>query len=160
MMSLMGRWDRKDVPHKGWACVDCYDLCADGEEDYATCEMCGQERIRYVHVMRHETFSEELKVGCVCAEKMTDDYVGHKNREKVLRNQSGRRKNWLKRNWRISAKGNDFLNVDGYNVSIFPSKNRSGHWSFNIDDNFSQKTYAEKSQAKLAAFDALQSRGV
>lgn len=155
----MGRWDRKDVPHKGWLCVDCYDLHVDGEEDCATCEMCGQERIRYVHVMRHDNFSEELKVGCVCAEKMTGDYVNPKSREKVLRNRSSRRNNWLRRNWRVSAKGNDFLNINGHNVTVYPAKLRLGHWSFKIDDDFSRDVYVDKNHAKLAAFDALQNYG-
>lgn len=49
------RWDQPGVPHKGWHCVDVVDLRADGgpadEIDYATCQMCGNEKIRYVHVM-------------------------------------------------------------------------------------------------------------
>ncbi len=152
----MERWDRKDVPHKGWACIDCYDLCADGEEDYSTCEMCGKERIRYIHVMKHPGFPEELRVGCICAGKMTDDYIGPRNREKELRNRSVRRGNWLKRNWRVSSKGNDFLNVQGHNIVIFPDKFRSHYWKFRIDETFGRKSYPTSSQAKIAAFDALQ----
>ncbi|MDD5129825.1 MAG: hypothetical protein PHS66_02070 [Candidatus Omnitrophica bacterium] len=151
----MGRWERKDVPHKGWICVDYYDLHANGEVGYATCEMCNNERIRYIHIMRHESYAKELKVGCICAEKMADDYVGPKSREKLLKNRSIRRKNWLKRNWRQSSRGNDYLNVDGHNVTIFPDKNRAEHWKFKIDDDFSLKSYVEKNQAKIAAFDAL-----
>ncbi len=153
----MGRWDRVDVPHKGWVCVNSYDLCEDGaEEGYAACEMCGQERIRYVHVMRHEKFSEELKVGCVCAEKMSDDYIGPKNREKGLRNISSRRRNWITRKWRVSSKGNDFLNVGGHNIVVFSAKNKVGYWGFRIDSALSRENYEEKNQAKLAAFDLFQ----
>lgn len=47
-------WDQRGVPHKGWHCVDVVDLRADGESaddtDYATCQMCGNEKIRYVHI--------------------------------------------------------------------------------------------------------------
>jgi hypothetical protein len=57
--------------------VDVVDLRADGEPadetDYATCQMCGNEKIRYVHIMEHPDLEENFEVGCVCAEKMSDD---------------------------------------------------------------------------------------
>ena len=78
------RWDQSGVPHKGWHCVDVVDLRADGESadetDYATCQMCGNEKIRYVHIMEHPDLDENFEVGCVCAEKMSDDYDGPKRR--------------------------------------------------------------------------------
>jgi len=44
------RWGQPGVPHKGWHCLDVVDLRADGgpadETDYATCQMCGNEKIR------------------------------------------------------------------------------------------------------------------
>ena len=64
------RWEHPDVPHKGWRCVDVVDLRADGESadetDYATCQMCGNEKIRYVHIMEHPDLDENFEVGCVC----------------------------------------------------------------------------------------------
>jgi hypothetical protein len=48
------------------------DLRADGEPadntDYATCQMCGNEKIRYVHIMEHPDVEEALDVVCVCGE--------------------------------------------------------------------------------------------
>ena len=74
------RWDQPGVPHKGWHCVDVVDLRADGESadetDYATCQMCGNEKIRYVHIMEHPELDENFDVGCVCAEKMSGDTRG------------------------------------------------------------------------------------
>ena len=59
------RWDQPGVPHKGWHCVDVVDLRADGESadetDYATCQMCGNEKIRYVHIMEHPGSGRELR---------------------------------------------------------------------------------------------------
>ena len=56
------RWDQPGVPHKGWHCVDVVDLRANGERaddtDYATCQMCGNEKIRYVHIMEHPDVEE------------------------------------------------------------------------------------------------------
>jgi hypothetical protein len=59
--------DQPGVPHKGWHCVDVVDLRADGEPadetDYATCQMCGNEKIRYVHIMEHPDLDETSKSG-------------------------------------------------------------------------------------------------
>lgn len=55
----MGRpaWDAAGVPHEGWTCVDIGHLRTDGgpadETDCATCQMCGNEKFRYVHIMEH-----------------------------------------------------------------------------------------------------------
>ena len=121
-----GRWDQSGVPHKGWDCVDVVDLRADGgpadETDYATCQMCGNEKIRYVHVMTHPDLAENLEVGCVCAEKMSNDYEGPKRREAKLRNRAVRRKRWRQRKWRVSAKGNNFLKSNGDNLSTNGNK--------------------------------------
>ena len=99
------RWDQPGVPHKGWHCVDVVDLRADGEPadetDYATCQMCGNEKIRYVHIMEHPDLDETFDVGCVCAEKMSGDYEGPKRREAKLRNRAARRTRWLQRKWRV-----------------------------------------------------------
>lgn len=153
----MSFWDTPGVPHKGWICINVYDVREDGsppeEAEYETCNMCGNERIRYVHVMAHPQFGSELHVGCVCAEKMSNDYVGPKRRETELRNRAQRRKNWLTRSWRTSAKGNDFLNVEGKNVVIYPDKYRYGLWGYGIDGVFADERYGSKTDAKLAAFD-------
>ncbi len=92
------RWDQPGVPHKGWHCLDVVDLRADGgpadETNYATCQMCGNEKIRYVHIMEHPDLDQSFEVGCVCAEKMSDDYEGPKRREAKLRNRAARRTRW------------------------------------------------------------------
>ena len=153
----MKLWDTPGVPHKGWECDTVYDIREDGsspdETDYEICQMCGNERIRYVHVMSHPEYPKPLNVGCVCAEKMSNDYLGPKKKEKVLRNKASRRSRWLTRKWRLSAKGNDFLNVDGYNIVIYPNKFMPGKWSFGIDGKFSRNNFESKDKAKIAAFN-------
>ena len=48
----MIRWNKADIPHKGWKYIGIEDLGEDvypGEEiRYEQCEMCGNEKIRYV----------------------------------------------------------------------------------------------------------------
>lgn len=120
------KWDPSGLPHNGWNCIDVVDLRAEGETaektDYATRQMCGNERIRFVHVMEHPNLGQNFNFGCVCAEKMSGDYEGPKRREATLRNRAARRKKWLQRKWRVSDKGNSFLNVDGYKLGVYMNK--------------------------------------
>ena len=149
------QWDQPGIPHKGWKCIDVIDVRGGGESadeaDYATCEMCGNERIRYVHIMEHADVENRFNVGCVCAEKMADDYTGPRVRETRLRNRSARRTRWLQRQWRVSAKGNSFLNLEGYNLVVYPTKTQ--RWGYKIGDRFGTRTFATVAEAKLALFD-------
>lgn len=148
------QWSEPGVPQKGWSCVGVEDL---GSPD-AFCEMCHVQEIRYVHYMVHPEYAGQLAVGCVCASKMSDDYVNPERRERELRNQASRRSRWLTRKWRVSRKGNDFLNTDGFNIAIFQT---ARGWTFRIvresdDAKFTyKKVYRTQDEAKLAAFDAM-----
>lgn len=153
----MTLWTQSGVPHRGWQCVDVIDLRPTGQsvEDtmYAACEMCGNEPIRFVHIMQHEAYEEQLEVGCICAEKMSDDYVGPRQRETALKNKAARKAKWLSRKWRRSSRGNDFLNVEGFNLVVFPNKFKPGKWGYGIDGDFSRKVFDSKEEAKLALFE-------
>lgn len=156
--------DEPGVPHKGWTCIDILDLRPDARPDsreqapesfYETCEMCGQERIRYLHVMEHAEYRDSLRVGCVCAGKMSGDYEGARQREKTARNRAMRKANWLRRKWRTSAKGNPYLNLNGHNIGVLPSRLRADRWCFFVDRAFSSRNYASEEEAKLALFDRI-----
>ena len=148
----MVSWDQSGIPHKGWRCVDVIDL---SENAYETCQMCGRENIRYVHIMENADFGGQLRVGCVCAEKMSDDYVGPRNREKRLKNRAARRVTWLTRYWRESTKGNHFLNIKEHNISVFPDKYRKDKWGYCINNQFSRERYNSRDEAKMALFEAV-----
>lgn len=72
-------WNQAGVPRKGWTCVAEEDIREDGtppeETQYATCEMCGCKKVRFVHRMEHHDFERALSVGRVCAAKMSRPYV-------------------------------------------------------------------------------------
>jgi hypothetical protein len=152
---MHGKWSETGVPKKGWSCVGIEDL---GAPD-AICEMCEVQHIRYVHTMTHPDYVTELNVGCVCAEKMEDDYVGPRLREKALRSAAGRKKRWLTRKWQRSARGNAYINTDGFNITVY--SNRDGTWGGRILERASgrslpsKKRYPTEDAAKLAAFDAM-----
>jgi len=152
-----GRWDTKGLPHKGWSCVGMEDLgSADGQ-----CEMCGKEEIRYVHFMEHPDVEGTVSAGCICAEKMEDEY-GHersraRRREAKLRSAAGRRARWPDlQGWRRSQKGNVHIKKDGRHVVIFTRASRFKFLIEGADGStyFSPRSYADVLEAKLAAFDA------
>jgi hypothetical protein len=152
---VTGKWSRSGVPHKGWTSVDIEDL----GEPSATCEMCETQEIRYVHHMEHPSYRESLGCGCVCAGRMEENYEGARRRELVLRNAAGRRRKWLSRKWQTSGKGNPFLNVDGYNVVVFPHVD--GTWGFRVKNRSTEYTIQSRrisptsDAARLKAFDAM-----
>ena len=159
-----GLWREAGVPHKGWRCVDMEDLRADDPEaELDICDMCRVQEIRYVHQMRHPDYPQQLAVGCVCAEKMEDDYQAPRRREAPLRSRAARRAKWLKLKWRRSARGNDFIKVDGYRVTVFPitRAGKTGWGGIIVDEANDKTTRARKvhpspDAAKLAAFDTIE----
>lgn len=149
-----GKWSEPGVPHKGWTSVNVEDL---GSPD-DICQMCEVQEIRYVHYMSHPHYGEILGVGCICAEHMEEDYEMPKRRERRLQNSAKKKQRWLSRKWRTSAKGNSYINVDGFNIVVFKRTNKI--WGGKITDKrtghfiISQRTYTTEKQAKLATFDA------
>jgi hypothetical protein len=82
-----GRYLPSLKAHKGWTAIDAIDL----GEPTGECEACGKVEVRYIHLLTHPEHSS-IKVGCVCAGKLTDDYVNPKAREKELRAKVSRKK--------------------------------------------------------------------
>lgn len=148
----------QNVPHKGWHLNDVIDLhinegCSYG--DYEDCQFCGKEQIRYVHLLSHLDYEGIIRVGCICAERLTDDYVKPRELEQNLRNRANRRANWLRRKWKISQKGNIYLETkDGYHVGCFPTKN--GKFKAWIGKRTGKLCHPTEDAAKLAIFDALE----
>ena len=149
--SQRGKWSKLGVPHRGWTCVEIEDL----GQSLAECEMCESQMIRYVHYMKHPEYPEVLGVGCVCAGNMEGDLMAARQRETTLQSRAAKRKRWLSRKWKISAKGNPYIIADGFRVTVWP---RDGGWDAAIaygDENpiFIRRSYPQQAQAKLAAFD-------
>ncbi len=147
-----GKWSVAGVPHKGWQCVDIEDL----GEPQVQCEMCESQTIRYVHYMEHPKYEEVLEVGCVCAGNMEGDLVAAKHRETTMKSTSSKRKRWLTRKWKVSAKGNPWLRADGYRITVYE---RAGGWAATVSDDekdkvfHSRRNYKTEELAKLWVFD-------
>jgi|694.fasta_scaffold13431_27 hypothetical protein len=173
MSTSVNLWDQLDVPHKGWIFLDVIDT----ETAEATCEMCGNERIRYVHMMAHADYAARLSVGCVCAEKMADDYVNPRRRERKLRNAAAKRIRDKKRElenketrrqqildavWQESKNGNPYLRINLYYSDSSHIWTRKIHavvvkskftasWAFSVDGVFSSYKHASINAAMAAA---------
>jgi hypothetical protein len=148
-----GKWCEPGVPHRGWRCVN----IEDNEEQDFLCEMCEAMHIRYIHTMEHDEH-KPLRVGSICAGNMEQDLVRAREREADFKKRQARRKNWLTRSWRVSAAGNDFINVDGFNITVYPVKD---YWGGRVLERssgrfrISKLRYETEETAKLAAFNAM-----
>jgi len=152
-------WNTPGIPHKGWVLAGVYDVREDGqpadETEYERCMMCNNPKIRFVHIVSHKESDEDLKVGCLCAEKMTNDYVNPKKQEKELKKKAKKLSDRLKKGWRLSGKGNPFLKIDGYRIVIFKDK-RTNKFICKIDEIFGKRKFDSLEQAKVAAFKGVE----
>jgi len=150
-----GKWSISGVPHKDWVCEGVEDL---GAPD-SICQMCESQPVRFVHYMSHKDYNQILECGCDCAGHMEGNSARADSRDKSMRNNAARRRNFPNlKGWKVSAKGNPYLRKDGMSITIFKKKLR---WLFVInhpkfrDGIFSQRQYISEIQAKQAAFDMM-----
>jgi hypothetical protein len=154
--SKRGKWSKRGVPHRGWVCVGIENL----GEPKTVCQMCESQPIRYVHHMRHCEYPDILSVGCVCAGNMEGNIKAARKRESVMQSRAGKRKRWLTRKWRVSAKENPWIRTDGYRI-IMRRRGAGWAWAYTISAEdydlvlHSRTNYASLDRAKLAAFDHL-----
>jgi hypothetical protein len=153
------RWNHTDIPQKGWTLVDVEDIREDGQTEddtpYEECMMCGNNKIRYVHIVSHPEIDQDFRVGCNCAERMTNDYVNPQKREKELRIKNNRRINWIKKQWKVSKNGNRFLNYEEHFLLIFQDK-KNQKYKVKIDETYGRKSFDNFTQAKIAAFNGIE----
>jgi len=156
---MRGKWAQPGVPHKGWTCIDITDLGEPSE----ICEMCETQEIRYVHYMTHPDWADTLGCGCVCAGNMEEDYQAAYRREQELRKKAGKKQRWLKRPWRISDKGNSYINIDGYyGYNIVVYRTATNVWGFRVLFKLNNRRivsklpYPSEDAAKLRAYDAME----
>lgn len=143
-------WNLPGVPHKGWDFETILDLQDEGV-DYETCMMCGREQIRYVHILSHDEVPDTFRVGCVCAENMTGDYVNPKQRQRQLENRAKRKDKWKFKEWKQSQKGNDYYKFEDHLLVIFRDK-KTNRFKYKIEETFGLKSYQYLSEAKEAIF--------
>lgn len=149
------------VPHKGWSLVDVIDLRDDGHffGDYENCQFCGKEQIRFVHLLKHDAYPSEMRVGCICSCHLTQDYVTPKVRERAARNRAARKEKFLTRKWKTTVLGGETVKLKGYQVTVGQLPNglyrvwiRYEYW---VRAKEGKNLYPTAEAAKLRAFDAV-----
>lgn len=146
-----GLWADPSVPKRNWMCVE----IEDKEVRNFRCEMCMDVDARYVHTMEHPRYHTRLSVGCICAGYMEGYFDKSaqkpiKDRKKLLLSRSARRERCASKKWKVSAKGNEFTDVDGKHAVVVLTR---GLFSVSIDGVFLGDRYLTSEAAKYAAFD-------
>ena len=141
-------WKRDDVPHSGWICTGITDLGA----PVGICEMCGHQIIRYAHHMVHPQY-HPIVAGCYCAGKMEGNMDAARERERNLKNQLARKESFLRRQWKRSKNGNQYLKIRGHVLVLYKLKNGGG-WKYAVDSAFAPELFNSRESAVLAAFQA------
>lgn len=129
----------------------------DPEADLEICEMCNKEGIRYVHIMTHPEYGDEVNAGQVCAQNMENDYANPLQRERDLLNRSNRKITFMRKEWRLNDNGNYVLRFKGKNITIIPSKYNSRQYGVAYNNQFiwdyKGKKIPDIETAKRAAFE-------
>lgn len=83
------------APLEHWHC----ECVIDGESDDFICELCGCQKVRYIHVMVHPEYDGAIHVGCICAGIMEGDLIAARARDDAAKRKSQRRANFRKKKW-------------------------------------------------------------
>jgi len=134
-----------------WLLKGCYD---NGLGSF-TCQHCPKTGIRFEHELQHKSTGELIRVGCVCAERLTGDFRGPKANEVALKGRLRKLRVFIE-HWRLSAKGNPFRKWDGIAIVLHRSGER---WAFSWNEGRGwqrdQRWLKSELEAKKAAFALL-----
>lgn len=148
-----GKWGSPLLPKFGW------EYCAerpitDEETPVAVCEMCERTQIRYVHHLRHPVSGDRLDVGCICAGHLIRHMGYAKKMEAAIKT---RAKFPERKGWKRSRKGNWFIKVDGWVMTVH---NAGRAWRVHLSGRGHEvkgaRVYRSEHDARLAAWDAWQ----
>lgn len=122
------------APLDGWYCIEVYDVADDDGDavEFATCELCGCSQVRFVHVMHHDHYFENVEVGCICAGIMEGDILAAKEREREMRNRAKRKQNFSRRKWQHTINGNYFIRY--HDKPVFINKEYGNRYSVRCGD--------------------------
>ncbi|MDD4297288.1 MAG: hypothetical protein PHC69_10090 [Ruminiclostridium sp.] len=152
-----------NAPLSGWECIYMYDVVEDSYESedtiLFTCELCDCSQVRYVHVMHHKKYFEDISVGCICAGIMEGNILAAKKREREMKNRAKRKANYLKREWQWSFNGNRTIIYKNRRLTIISSKFNKGGFGIICDGrsiwSYKGKRIMNHLTAVHAAFDLI-----
>ncbi len=126
----------------GWVLLQVEDL----EWPRFTCEHCKKKKLRYVHHIQHNKTFHELKVGCICIQKLGIDNKESLTQEKNLKSNARSRTN-AEKNWRETRNGN-FTLKHRKKGSATVYRRSSGLWGFVYLSTHSSRSFANPNEAK------------
>jgi hypothetical protein len=143
------RWDRMgSLPRRGWSLVHVEDLGEPAHE----CDACGYPALRYVHHLEHTEALDDLAVGCICAEHLTEDYTGPRAAERMLRNRQARLRRLLDlERWHLTRDSNRKIKYRGRWIVLYAARYADG-WRINVGEMHGRKTHPTPEAAIKAAF--------
>jgi hypothetical protein len=87
---------------------------------------------------------------------MEENLSASRAREASMKSRASKRKRWISRAWKVSAKGNPYITDDGFRITVYL---RGGGWATTVAAvdkskvQHSRRNFKTISEAKLAAFD-------
>lgn len=135
-------------PLTGWTCLSTHFMTDDTHPGGAskTCEVCGKEAAEIGFILTHPGHTGSLRSGRRCAERLTGQPFLIRTLERQARTRASLLRQWLKRKWRVSARGNPYIIVGGMNLGLF---RQNGRWRARIEGEFSEKTFSTELDAKI-----------
>jgi hypothetical protein len=97
------------TPPANWRVVDVIDSAESGiqRSEFPGCERCRKERIRFVHILQHNSTGENWRVGSECSQLLTSNSVMVGHLERLARNTAASKARFLQpARWQALAGGN------------------------------------------------------
>ena len=79
-----------------------------------------------------------------------------KRREAEFKNRQARRTNFLKRKWKRSKKGNEYLKIDNHIVVLYQDMTGKGVWKYSVDNEFCKDACSTREEAVEKVFCVLE----
>lgn len=140
-----------DFPLTKWNHIKVEDL-GDKKE---RCPCCRRQTFRYGHILEHPDWPDPIRVGCVCACKLTTDSVIPKARLKAAMARSNRLLRFLDNGWEVDRPGGYIRKYKWDRVLVRPFS-----WGYIYQINYGDFSDTVKTLqlAKVGAFEELDRR--
>lgn len=147
------RWNQKGYPHTGYT----YQGCEDSGNYASVCDMCGNT-IRYIHNVSHPS-GLSLNVGCVCAEKLTNNYDVPRMAERKIKPPAAMQiANWIRGGWKVARHGGYYRRLQKMVIILKHYPNGYSYLIKELDDDkcsideHKGRNYETMEEAKIAAY--------
>jgi len=144
----------RSPPKSGWQFVRLFDACSfDPAAPEYRCEAPSCNRkLRWVHVLEHPDWDEQINVGCCCAAKLSSTYDAAGVELKAKKAHDALTRFLNPDRWRESAKGNQTREVRGTRVTIYLA---TCGYNYVFDGKHGHGRYSSEAEAMTAAFHKL-----